>query len=127
MTVVRWTLWDPVLGTTLTFPINPAESFLPQREKEFTQEITTQGKLVAFEGNIKPAEFNFSGTFLDEDSYDFMVNWFNKRYQVRLTDDLGKQYWIYLKSFLPKRKRSSNHRWAFTYDADAVVMDWPEE
>ena len=125
MSVVRWTLWDPVLGTTLTFPINPAESFLPHREKEFTLQTTTQGKLLAFEGNEKAQEFNFSGTFLDQNSYNFMVNWFNKRYQLRLTDDLGNQFWIYLKSFSPKRKRSSNYKWAFTYDATAVLMDWP--
>lgn len=125
--VVRWTLYDPVLGTTLEFPINPAESFLPNREKEFSIQQTTQGKLIAFEGNEKPVEFNFSGTFLDEASYNFMTTWFNKRYQLRLTDDLGKQYWIYLKTFSPERKRSSNYRWAFKYSAQATVLDWPPE
>lgn len=126
MAVVRWTLWDPVLGTTLEFPINPAESYLPQREKAMVTEQTTAGLLVAFEGEEVPKEFNFSGTFLNEASYDFMTTWFNKRYQLRLTDDLGNQYWVYLKSFSPRRKRSSNYSWAFTYEANAVIMDQPE-
>ncbi len=126
MAVVRWTLWDPVLGTTLQFPINPAESYLPQREKEMTTEQTTAGLLVAFEGQETPSEFKFSGTFLDQASYDFMVTWFDKRYQLRLTDDLGNQFWVYLKSFLPQRKRSSNYSWAFTYEGIAVIMDIPE-
>lgn len=125
MAVVRWTLWDPVLGTTLTFPVNPSESFLPQREKQMVTEKTTAGVLVAFEGEESPQEFNFSGTFLDESSYDFMVTWFEKRYQLRLTDDLGNQFWVYLKAFRPKRKRASNHEWAFTYDAAGLIMDIP--
>jgi len=124
MAVVRWSLWDPELGTNLEFPINPTESFLPQREKDLSTQMTTQGSLVAFEGNDKPSEFNFSGTFLNETSFIFMNTWFNKRYQLQLTDDLGNEYWIYLKSFSPKRKRSSNYAWAFTYEATGVILDW---
>lgn len=126
MAVVRWTLWDPVLGTTLEFPINPAQSFLPQREKSFSTETTTAGQVVAFEGEERPNEFDFSGTFLNETSYNFMNTWFDKRYQLLLTDDLGNEIWIYLKSFLPERKRSSNYPWAFTYKASAMVMDIPD-
>jgi hypothetical protein len=127
MAVIKWTLWDPVLGTTLTFPINPAEGFLPEREKTFTMEHTTapNGKFIAFEGPETSIAFNFSGTFLEESSYDFMISWFNKKYQLRLTDDLGNEYWVYLKKFSPKRRRSSNYTWAFTYDAEAVVINWP--
>lgn len=127
MAVVKWTLYDPVLDSTLTFPINPAEGFLPEREKEFSMEHTTapNGKFIAFEGAETPIAFNFSGTFLDEASYNFMVTWFNKKYQLRLTDDLGKQYWVYLKKFSPKRRRSSNYRWSFSYDAEAVIINWP--
>lgn len=127
MAVVRWTLWDPVLNTTLTFPINPAEGFLPEREKEFTMEHTAapNGKFIAFEGPETSISFNFSGVFLEESSYNFMTTWFNKKYQLRLTDDLGKQYWVYLKKFSPKRRKSSNYQWSFEYEAEAVVINWP--
>lgn len=127
MAVVRWTLFDPVLNTTLTFPMNPNEGSLPQREKNFTMEHTTapDGKFIAFEGAEAPVNFNFSGTLLDQDGYTFMVTWFNKKYQLRLTDDLGNQYWVYLKRFSPKRKRAVHSPWAFEYDAEGVIINWP--
>jgi hypothetical protein len=41
---------------------------------------------------------------------------------VRLTDDLGRSFVIYLESFQPQRALSHTHPWKHTYQATAVIV-----
>lgn len=122
----RWKLYDPVDGVEIRFPINPREGALPALERTISSIATAapDGRSLIFEGQQTPQEFSFTGAILSKDHYDFMVNWFNKRRQMRVTDDLGNQWWLMLKSFTPSRKRSHSHPWAADYDAVALVLDW---
>lgn len=122
--VVRWQVYDPYLGTE-EFPLNPSEVDLPPLEKDITTRHTTaNNKAVLFEGNGEPTEFKFNGVLFEEADYDWFVTWYNKKYQVRVTDDLGQEFWIYLQSFRPRRRRSFHHPWCIEYEAVAVIVDW---
>jgi hypothetical protein len=66
----------------------------------------------------------FSGTILTENEYNALIQWADERKQVRLTDDLGRQFWIYITSFVPTRQLKRNSPWFFTYNAEATILDW---
>lgn len=126
MPVHRWTMWDPESDTTLTFPMNPVEGSLPSFEANITQHPTVapDGMVLLFEGRDAAQTFPFSGWVLTQTHYQFLVNWFRLKRQVRVTDDLGNQFWLYLTKFTPTRKRSINFDWLIEYDAEAIILDW---
>lgn len=121
---VRWTFYDPTNSTTYTFPINPSEGGSPIHKKTMTYQNTLSpgGRVLIFEGQTEAQEVEFSGTILDQAQYDAMVLWFNKRHQIRLTDDLGRQFNIYITEFTPKRERAYHHPWKHSYSVKYVVM-----
>lgn len=122
--VVRWKFFDGV--TEVEFPINPSEGGSPQYEKNFVFEDTSapEGKTLVFEGRDSPKPLNFSGVILTEAHYDFMIEWWDKRNQVRITDDLGREFWVIIKSFRPKRERAHSYPWKHSFDVEAVIVDW---
>lgn len=123
--VVKWSFYDGT--TTYTFEINPSDGGSPSRKKSITYKSTAapDGKTLIFEGRDQPITVSFSGTLLTQAQYDAFETWFDKRQQVRITDDLGRQYWIYIESFDPKRVRARSHPWKHTYSIEATVLDWP--
>lgn len=127
MSVTRWTFEDLVLDEEYQFEINPNDDGSPVLAKHVNYQNTCapDGKTLVFEGRDEPQTGAFSGTILSEDHYDAMVTWFKKRHQIRVTDDLGRQMWIYITKFTPKRVRSAVHPWKHTYSVDYVVLDWP--
>jgi len=126
MAVVRWTFYDPVTSETWQFNLNPKEGGSLQYEKNLTYEVTTDpdGKTLIFEGRDQPMESSFSGTILEEDHYNALLTWWQKRRQIRLTDDLNRQMWIYIKSFAPKRQRTVHYPWRHEYEVTFVIIDW---
>lgn len=124
MAVVRWNFYDGVLSTTYTFPINPNAGGSPAYRKRITEETTSApaAKTLLFEGNDEVQQIEFSGTILDQAHYDTFVTWFKKRRQIRITDDLGRQFWVYIKEFVPTRVRSAGAPYKHTYTCTAVIL-----
>lgn len=124
--VVRWTFYDPVTVETYTFHINPNDGGSPQYEKSVTFQNTSapDGKAIIYEGQDAPTTLEWSGAILEEAHYDKYIEWFQKRRQVQLTDDLGRQYWIYITSFRPHRKRSRFLPYRHDFTATAIILDW---
>lgn len=122
----RWRMWDPTTDVTLTFPMNPREGSLPSFEAAITQQATvgTDGMVLLFEGREQAQMLPFSGWVLTNQHYQFLVDWFKLKRQVRVTDDLGNQFWLYLTRFQPQRKRSINFDWLIEYEAEAMILDW---
>jgi hypothetical protein len=123
--VVRWTLTDPTVPETYTFPMNPNEGGTPGITKKITSSVTAaaDGQALVFEGRPDPQKFTFSGSILDESHLESLIYWFQKEHQLQLTDDLGRQYWVYLTSFTPTRQRRASHPWRHTYQAEATILD----
>ncbi len=128
MAVVRWLFEDLVLTESYTFEINPTEGGSLAYEKSVSQSTTSafDGKVIAFEGQDKPLSSSFTGTILTQAGYDAMVTWFNKRHQIKLTDDLEREFMIYITKFVPKRVRSALYPWKHTYQVDYIILDIPE-
>jgi hypothetical protein len=124
--VVRWQFYDPVATETYTFEINPNAGGSPTYKKSVNYQNTTapDGKTLIYEGQDEVQELEWSGVILTQTHYDKYIEWWQKRRQIRLTDDLGRQYWIYLTSFVPNRVRASSRPWKHEFTATAVILDW---
>lgn len=124
MPVVRWTFTDPVTSAVYTFHLNPSSGGSPSYEKTITTETTVApgGNVLLFEGADVPRVGSIAGTILSLAHYQAMVDWWEKRYPVVMTDDLGRAQTIYLKKFTPTRKRSVSHRYLHDFTLDYVVL-----
>ena len=106
------------------FAINPLDATMPQIQKTLTIQKTASGKNVTFQGRNQVQTMSFSGTILTEEHYNVMDEWFRKEKQINITDDLGRQYWVYLTGFNPSRQYSPQYPWRHEYSADATVVSW---
>jgi hypothetical protein len=118
-----WIWEDATDGTTQIMPINPNENASPKYQKNLAKKTTTSGRVIIQEGAATPSQFDFSGALLTKEHYDFILNIWRKRHLVRLTDDLGRKFTIYLESFQPQRKLSKTYPWRHTYQATSVIVD----
>lgn len=129
MSVVRWEIYDPDLDETWVFPMNPKSGALPDRQKNITEQALAApdapGKVLLFEGADSPSKLAWDGTILTEAFYNSMLDWFDKRRQVQLTDDLGHTWWVYLTKFTPTRINKHNYPWAMSYNVECILIDWP--
>lgn len=125
--LVRWSFYDPSTVETYTFPINPSEGGTPTRQKQFVYQSTSapDGKTIVFEGRQQPKRINFSGTVLDEAHYTALNTWFDHHNQIRLTDDLGRQFYIVIEQLDMTRKRNASTPWKHDYKVAATVVDYP--
>lgn len=126
MPVVRWVFEDPVTLVSYTFAINPSDGGAPGYQKTINYQNTAapDGKVISFEGRDQPRVMEFSGVLFTEAEYDAFFEWWNKRYQVSVTDDLGRTFSILINSFVPTRRRARSHPWKHDYTIQATIVDW---
>lgn len=125
--VVRWTLYDPVSAETYTMQINPNDGGSRQYKKNVSYQNTSaqDGNTLVHEGRDEPHTLEWSGVILEQQHLEDLIGWFNKRRQVRLTDDLGRESWIYITGLSPKRVRAATRPWKHEYSCSAIVVSWP--
>lgn len=121
--MVKWQLWDG--ASTYVFEVNPNEGGSLTRRKNITDKATSaiDGKTILMEGRPDPAVYEFSGTVFDQNQFLALESWFSKSKQIRVTDDLGRQFWIYMTDFQPRRRRSATRQWLHDYTIRALVLD----
>lgn len=126
MPVVRWLFEDPNTLDAYTFAVNPSEGGSPSYQKTFSTSTTSapDGNVVLFEGRDAPQRFQFSGVLFTQAEFNAFVTWWEKRYQITVTDDLGRTFSIVIESFSPTRKRARSHPWKHDYQVTAVVVNW---
>lgn len=124
--VVKWTFFDPVTSETYTFDINPNTGGSPPYKKKMAYENTTapDGKTLMFEGQDEVQQLEWSGVILSEDQHNKYIEWWQKRRQIQVTDDLGRQYWVYLTSYAPKRERARSYPWKHQIEVSATIVNW---
>lgn len=122
--VVKWTFTDPTLSETYTFDVNPREGGSPDFKKSISQMSTSapDGLTLFFEGVDTPQVIEFSGVILDQNQYDTFVAWWDKRVLLQLTDDLDREFRVYVESFTPKRERRRSHEYYHTYTMRCIVV-----
>lgn len=128
MSVVKWEIYNPVTEETTRFDMNPAEGGSPSYNKNMTYNDRSgpNSGIIAFEGEPAPLEYEVSGVLLQESQYNFFKNIWDLQHQVRLTDDLGRVFWIYVTSVQFRRIRRANHPWAHEYQMSYVELDVSE-
>lgn len=124
----RWVFTDPVTSETYEMEINPNEGGTPKLSKNISYQITTapepNSRVLMFEGRPQPRQGSFAGTILTEQHYNAMVQWYEKRNQIYVTDDLGRTFTIYITGFDAKRVRAIQHPWKHTYTCEYTIIDW---
>ncbi len=122
----RWVFEDLVTLESWTMDVNPREGGAPQYQKNVSYQATAgeDGKTLAFEGRDNPLTSEFSGVVLTETMYNTLLEWYQKRHQFQVTDDLGRVFMIYITGFAPKRKWSTTHPWRHDYTCTYTVIDW---
>lgn len=118
---VGWRFFDGL--STYILPVNPHSARMPTRRKRVTHKPTCAGRNVTFEGRPETQDFDFSGVILSEAQYRLFVSWASKRKQIQVTDDLGRQYWVYIENFSPTRKKVATNPWYMDYTISGVALD----
>jgi hypothetical protein len=123
--VVRWSFYDPITLVSYEFEVNPREGGTPGRRKNITSQTTSasDGQAIIMEGAREPMTYEFSGTLLTEDQYNTFLEWFDLARQIQVTDDLGRQFWIFITEFSPKRERAIHFPWKHSYSIKATILD----
>lgn len=118
---VAWQFYD--LEDTYDFFVNPLQASMPTLNKKISYQATASGKQVSYEGRPEVKRIAFSGVILEEAQLRIFQDWWLKRKQVRITDDLGQKYWVYLKQFNPTRRKNNTYEWLHDYTAEGIVLD----
>lgn len=124
--VVRWVLDDPVTLASYTVPVNPNRGGTPSFQKNFNFSNTSgpNGSVLAFEGRDELRRMSVSGTILEQAHLETLQTWAEKRYQLQLTDDLGRTFDIYITGFDATRIRARSHPWKHEYTLNYIIVDW---
>lgn len=126
MAVVRWTFYDAAESETYEFEVNPREGGTPSYRKNIVYQNTLApgGRTLIFEGADEPMKLSWAGVILTQEHHETFVDWYYKRHQILLTDDLSRQYTVYISAYEPKRERSALHPWKHSYTMEATILDW---
>jgi hypothetical protein len=126
MARIGWKFEDPIDGTVQIMSINPNEGASPSFRKTLTKMTTTAPgagrRALVFEGADEISQFDFSGVLLTKEHYDFILNAWRSRHILRVTDDLGRVFMLYIESFEPRRLLSRTYPWRHEYSATSVVV-----
>ena len=122
--MARWTFTDLTNSQTFSFPVNPSEGGTPERAKSISYENTAgpDGRTLIYEGRSAPLKLSWSGTILEQAHLQALEEWFDKRHQIQLTDDIGRQFMIYITDFKAERVRSALYPWKHRYSMSATVL-----
>lgn len=122
--MARWNFQDNVISQSYNFDVNPNRGGTPSFQKNLSYSSTPAGSSIVFEGRDKPRTFTVSGTLREEAQLIALQTWFDKEYQVKITDDLGREFWIYITNL--QFERAQTRRWPFrhTFTINYVEVDW---
>ena len=124
--VVRWIFDDPVTLASYTVPVNPNRGGTPTFNKnlQFTNTAGPNGNVLVFEGRDEVKQMQVSGTILDQAHLDTLQAWAEKRYQLQVTDDLGRVFNIYITGFDAHSVRARSHPYQHEYTLTYIIVDW---
>lgn len=124
MAVQRWVFTDPSTSETYTVPINPNQMTAPFPQRQFTTKATTavDGKGIVYEGQVKPADWNFQGVILDSTHYGNLKDWVYNHGRIQITDHYGRIITCVLQNFNATPKRAASKPWKHEYTITAIVF-----
>jgi hypothetical protein len=121
---VPWIFEDESSSEIYELECNPNEAQMPSIQKTFSTSYSTAGRPIIFQGRDPVKQISFSGQLLTKEQYDALRLWVKKQKQIKITDDLGRVYWVYLKEFNPSRRPALNYPWLHDFSMSGVVVSW---
>lgn len=122
---IAWTLTDLSNSTTYSWEVNPKTAGTAHKKLVAEQATSAEdGRRISFEGRTEVQKISFSGTVLTQGQYNELIAWFRLRRQVKLTDDLGREFMVYILSFNADRVRSKSFPWKHTFSGEFAILDW---
>lgn len=131
MSVVRWSLVDPVTGERWTLPVNPntASSPLPGRKNISTAQganLDAGGihRTRVFQAPSAPTEWEFGGVVLSKAQHDALAKWSEKSNEVRVSDHLGRTFEVIIRQLevVDRRPLAGRTKYRMTYTMRALVL-----
>lgn len=125
MAVVKWTFSDPVTLDVHTFALNPSEGAQPKYQKNLAYENTAaaSGGTLVYEGRSEVQKIGWKGVIQELAEHLVFVEWYEKGYQVDITDDLGNEFRAYITSYQPDRRPKVHYPDRREYTMEAVIID----
>lgn len=126
MAVVRWLFTDPVTLDVHEFDINPSpeSAAQPEYNKQMSYEATAaaDGQTIAYEGRREPQRFEWEGVTFTEEEHQTFVEWWEKGYQIDVTDDRDREWRVYLTNYRPKRAASLHYPDKREYQMSSLII-----
>lgn len=129
-----WSLYDPVTTEEYNWPVNPHTDNGSHAVSKGTkyevyaglrQSSTSDDRIdaiIAF-GQDDPSKLSYSGFVYNQTQLTALEGWANKNYAVTLTDDIGREFSVYIESFRLERVRSNKHPFKHSYTLDAFILE----
>lgn len=120
-----WILTDINDASDYAWEVNPKTAETGYK-KILTEEASSasDGRRINFEGRTEVQKISFSGTVLGQTQHDELLAWFEDRTQAQLTDDLGREFVVYILSFTTERVRSIKFQWKHVFSGEFAILDW---
>jgi hypothetical protein len=134
MSRVAWKFEDPVTSDVYFLPVNPkADTGSNARTRELAYSVNAglrqQGDGVdtidnlVYESNKPQRPFAYEGFAYTKEQYDAWNEWANKGYPILMTDDLGREFTVYITSLLWSRVRSRQFPYKHSYKFSGIILD----
>jgi hypothetical protein len=106
-----------------TMEINPSDGGSPsiQKNVQISQSSGPNRVNIVQEGASQAPLMGFSGTILTQSQLEALEMWFDRRVFIKITDDLGREFYGVFSKFTPKRSRRASNFWYHTYDAEFTL------
>jgi hypothetical protein len=132
--MAKWKLYDPEEDQYFSFEYNPSKddgSFALNKSTAYQvnagsyRDNSNRDNIanIIFESHKEVKKFSFSGNIYNKDEFDRLELWFSKKYDLILTDDLNRNFRIYVSSFSPSRIRSRQFPYKHSYTVKGIVHE----
>lgn len=106
-----------------TWEINPNDNGAVTISKNMLMSNNTGPNRVNIvqEGQSQAPTLDFSGVILTQTHLEAMEKWFDRRALIKVTDDLGREYYGVFNKWAPRRVRRASNPWYHSYDAEFTL------
>lgn len=118
-----WKLVDLESSETYEFNISPSQESIDWNKATiYENTLGPQRRTLIVEEQPDLQELRLEGTLLTQEQYETLLDWYERRHQINVVDDLGRIFTVYLREFSPKRERKASEPWFHTYTINAVIV-----
>lgn len=115
--------WQSEETDSYTFLINPNDGGAAtiQKSISMTQTVGPNRVNILQEGQNQAPTLDFSGFILEQTQLEALETWYDRRTLIKVTDDLGREYYGVFNKFTPKRIRRASNFWYHQYEAEFTL------